>query len=441
VALLKPYEPTFRQTASIKLKMAVIEFNHVTKAYRLGQRRGSLREAIASTTSNFLKRTSKADSQETFLALNDVSFKVQPGETLGIIGHNGAGKSTSLKLLSRVTYPTSGSIHTTGRIAALIELGAGFHSELSGRENIYLNASILGLKRREIDAKFDSIVEFAGLGKFIDTPVKRYSSGMYVRLAFAVASHVRADILLVDEVLAVGDTAFQQKCMDKMQEMRNQGTTIVLVSHNLWTVDSFCTRAMLVRAGQIEADGKPGDVIQVYRQYERQDLLADGKEQTSEPASAPAPADPASNQSEPVIPQVELRDAAGEPSEAFDSWSKITMRVHFSTPNPIDRPLIAIHLYRSDGLLCNKIMNNHDSWFETRRLEGEGSFDVTIGPLPLVPDNYMLEAHIMDSKKPIVYASSSRVPFRINGILYSLGEGGVFWVESYWHQPENLVIK
>jgi lipopolysaccharide transport system ATP-binding protein len=418
--------------------MVVIEFNHVTKAYHLGQRRGSLREAIAGAASNLIRRNSKGNASSAFLALNDVSFQVQAGETLGIIGHNGAGKSTTLKLLSRVTYPTSGSIHTTGRVAALIELGAGFHSELSGRENIYLNASILGLKRREITPRFDSIVEFAGLEKFIDTPVKRYSSGMYVRLAFAVASHVQADILLVDEVLAVGDTAFQQKCLTKMQEMRDQGTTIVLVSHNLWTVDSFCNRAMLIRAGQVEADGKPGDVIQVYRQYEREDLLATGGEGAA--AAAPEPTEPASSQSDTVISQLSFKDASGAPCEAIDPHAYINLTVHYSTTHPIDKPLIAIHIYRSDGLLCSKVTNRRDEWYAQRRLEGEGSFDVTLGPLPLVPDSYTMEVHIMDSQQPIVYASSSRTPFRVNGDLVSVGESGVFLLDSYWQQPENLQL-
>jgi len=198
--------------------MAVIEFEHVSKAYRLGASRTSLREAISQIGHKLFSRSGAQTNNQLFWALNDVSFKVEQGEVLGIIGHNGAGKSTILKLLSKVAYPTSGQIRTQGRMAALIELGAGFHPDLSGRENVYLNGSILGLKRQEIDAQFSSIVEFAGLEKFIDTPVKRYSSGMYVRLAFAVAAHVRADLLLVDEVLSVGDMAFQQRCMAKMNE-------------------------------------------------------------------------------------------------------------------------------------------------------------------------------------------------------------------------------
>ena len=245
--------------------MPVIEFEQVSKAYRLGTSRTSLREAITQVPRKLFSRNGAQTDDQLFWALNDVSFRVEQGEVLGIIGHNGAGKSTILKLLSKVTFPTSGHIRTKGRMAALIELGAGFHPDLSGRENIYLNGAILGLKKQEIDAQLSNMVEFAGLERFIDTPVKRYSSGMYVRLAFAVAAHVKAELLLIDEVLSVGDMAFQQKCLAKMNELRDSGATIVFISHNMWSVSTFCKRVLLLRAGQIEAEGDPDKVIQVYR--------------------------------------------------------------------------------------------------------------------------------------------------------------------------------
>ena len=199
--------------------MAVIEFNHVTKTYRLGTR-GGLRETLMNALSGLVRKES--DDKKFLNALDDVSFQVHEGEVLGIIGANGAGKTTALKILSRVTYPTTGSVSVNGRISALIELGAGFHPDLSGVENIYLNASILGLKQAEIDAKFDEIVAFSGLEKFLDTPVKRYSSGMYARLAFSVAAHVDPDVLLVDEVLSVGDAIFQEKCLNRMMKYFNK---------------------------------------------------------------------------------------------------------------------------------------------------------------------------------------------------------------------------
>ncbi|MCB9450362.1 MAG: ABC transporter ATP-binding protein [Anaerolineaceae bacterium] len=412
--------------------MAVIELHHVDKIYHLGKRSSSLREAIAQGTVRLVRRQ-RGEQTPPLHALDNVSFEVKAGEALGIIGHNGAGKSTILKLLSRVAFPTNGTIHTNGRLAALIELGAGFHPELSGRENIYLNGSILGLKRREITAQFDQIVEFAGLEAFIDTPVKRYSSGMYVRLAFAVAAHVRSDILLVDEVLSVGDVAFQQKCMTKMQELRDQGVTIVLVTHNLWTVESFCDRAILLNHGKIQAEGSPAAVVQAYRQNERDELVAT----TQAEATTSAPDTPAAaNKDETVITRVEILDKDGQPKADFESWDSITVRVHYRTPKPIQSPYLVIRISRSDGLVCCRATNSREPDFSARQLAGEGVFEVLVGPLPLLPDTYNLDAHIADSQQPILHASSSKQTFRINGDLGEPGESGVFWVDAYWKSPE-----
>ena len=198
------------------------------------------------------------------LALDDVSFTVQQGEALGIIGKNGAGKSTLLKILSRVTAPTSGVVKVKGRIGSLLEVGTGFHPELTGRENVYLNGTILGMKKAEVDRKFDEIVAFSGVEKFIDTPVKRYSSGMYVRLAFAVAAHLDPEILIVDEVLAVGDAEFQKKCLGKMSDVAGEGRTVLFVSHNMGSIQSLCTRAILLNQGRIASMGDPGDMISKY---------------------------------------------------------------------------------------------------------------------------------------------------------------------------------
>jgi len=201
---------------------------------------------------------------EPFWALKDISFDVAPGEVVGIIGHNGAGKSTLLKILARITRPTLGEIRMRGNVAALLEVGTGFHPELTGRENVYLSGSLLGMRRREIQAKFDRIVEFAGVSEFIDMPVKWYSSGMYVRLGFAVAAHLEADILLVDEVLAVGDAAFQLQCYERIGELRRQGTTMLFISHDLASIDRLCDRVLLMKNGAITAAGSPRDVIRVY---------------------------------------------------------------------------------------------------------------------------------------------------------------------------------
>jgi lipopolysaccharide transport system ATP-binding protein len=240
-----------------------LEFNHVSKRYRVRSD-----ESTTNAGDNLIARNLRRlrRRSEEFWALRDVSFKVERGEALGIIGHNGAGKSTILKLLASITAPSAGEIRISGRLSALIEVGSGFHPELSGRENVYLSGSIMGMRRREIDAKLDSIVEFAGVRQFIDTPVKRYSSGMYVRLGFAIAAHLDPEILLLDEVLAVGDAAFQAKCMQRIKELEAGGTTIVFISHDLTAVERLCQRVILMRHGQIALEGRPRDVIKEYHQ-------------------------------------------------------------------------------------------------------------------------------------------------------------------------------
>ncbi len=237
--------------------MSVIEFDSVSKRFQLREGR-TLREFMPAFLSG-------RGWSPPFYALHDVSFSVEQGETFGIIGHNGSGKSTLLKLIADVMAPSEGVVRVSGLVSPLIELGAGFHPDMTGRENIFLNASILGMPNREIGARFSDIVAFSELAEFIDTPVKRYSSGMYVRLGFAVAAHSDPDILLVDEVLAVGDAAFQQKCFGKIREFQRQGVTIVLVSHALSLVEQFCHRALLLDHGRVTAEGSPQDVVHRYR--------------------------------------------------------------------------------------------------------------------------------------------------------------------------------
>jgi lipopolysaccharide transport system ATP-binding protein len=247
----------------------IIRVMDVGKQYRIGSPQSSyvtLRETLASLASAPLRRWARESSsvQETFWALQGVNFEVSPGEVVGIIGRNGAGKSTLLKLLSRITEPTTGRIELYGRIGSLLEVGTGFHPELSGRENIYLNGAILGMARAEITRKFDEIVAFAEVEKFIDTPVKHFSSGMYMRLAFAVAAHLEPEILLVDEVLAVGDGRFQRKCLDKMQDVGRQGRTVLFVSHNMSAITRLCPRTILLDAGQVNSDGQSSQVVGAY---------------------------------------------------------------------------------------------------------------------------------------------------------------------------------
>ncbi len=244
---------------------AAIRAEGLSKLYRIGEARSykTLREVVAGAARAPFRRAKKP-GHETIWALKDVSFEVAPGEVVGIIGRNGAGKSTLLKILSRITEPTTGRIEICGRVGSLLEVGTGFHSELTGRENIYLNGAILGMKRVEIARKFDEIVAFAEVEKFIDTPVKHYSSGMYLRLAFAVAAHLEPEILLVDEVLAVGDASFQKKCLGKMDEVAQRGRTVLFVSHNMPSVTRLCPRAILLDDGRVIVDGPSPRVAHTY---------------------------------------------------------------------------------------------------------------------------------------------------------------------------------
>jgi len=252
----------------------IIKFEHVSKEYRLGAigggtLRGDLQSFMARIRGkedpNAMLGAKQYHGNERFLALNDVSFEVKRGEALGIIGHNGAGKSTLLKLLSRVTAPSSGTISYDGRIASMLEVGTGFHPELTGRENVYMNGAILGMTKAEITKKFDDIVRFAEMEQFIDTPVKRYSSGMYVKLAFSVAAHLDSEIMIMDEVLAVGDMAFQKKCLDKMRDAaQKEGRTVLYVSHNMNTIRQLCDRCIVLNKGSIIFNGTPEDAISVY---------------------------------------------------------------------------------------------------------------------------------------------------------------------------------
>ena len=242
---------------------AIIRVENLSKKYIIGNKlNGTLRETFVNKWSSIIGKRNNLTQE--FLALNELNFNVNQGEVLGIIGKNGAGKSTLLKILSRITEPTSGRFIINGRVSSLLEVGTGFHPELTGRENIYLNGTILGMSRKEVKIKFDEIVDFSGVEKFIETPVKHYSSGMYVRLAFAVAAHLEPEILIIDEVLAVGDAEFQKKCLGKMQDVAGQGKTVLLVSHNMNAINSLCNNSLYIKNGKNIKFGNTSETIDFY---------------------------------------------------------------------------------------------------------------------------------------------------------------------------------
>jgi lipopolysaccharide transport system ATP-binding protein len=245
----------------------VVVFDSVSKKFQKGESHDSLRDLVPSLGRKLLRRAPKTDNRD-FWAVREVSFEVKPGEALGVIGANGAGKSTTLKLLNRILKPTEGHCAVSGRMGALIEVAAGFHPDLTGRENVYLQGAIMGMRRREIQLRFDEIVEFSGVSAFIDTPVKRYSSGMNARLGFSIAAHLQPDVLIIDEVLAVGDVSFQQKCFARMEAFVRQGAAVVMVSHNLTAISQLCPRTLMLKAGRTAAYGRSADVIAEYCRVE-----------------------------------------------------------------------------------------------------------------------------------------------------------------------------
>jgi len=359
----------------------IIKVQDLGKLYYLGgpsAAYSTLREALMDVARKPLRFLGRGEQRQTLWALKDVSFEVAPGEVVGIIGRNGAGKSTLLKILSRITEPTTGRVELYGRVASLLEVGTGFHPELTGRENIFLNGSILGMTRKEIESKFDEIVAFAEIERFIDTPVKRYSSGMYVRLAFAVAAHLEPEILIVDEVLAVGDAAFQKKCLGRMRDVASTGRTVLFVSHNMAAVSTLCSKAMLLWEGKVEVPlGSVEVAVQQYLKQvhkitktklaDRTDRSGTGKVRISDFASF---------------------DRDGNELEYLATGQEIAFRIYYSTNEPnVGNVVVGIGLNSPSGtfvsLLSNEVAGNP---FDS--IGKEGYFTCRIKKLPLSPGNY-----------------------------------------------------
>ena len=347
----------------------VLRFDQIWKKFRRGeQMHDSLRDLIPSIAKKLfrLRRHEELRDKE-FWAIKDVTFQLERGEALGIIGANGAGKSTALKLLSGILRPDRGTISVSGRLSALIEVGAGFHPELTGRENIYLNGAILGMKRKEMDRKLDEIVAFSELSEFLDTPVKRYSSGMYARLGFSVAAHVDPDILLVDEVLSVGDWAFQRKCLEKMEAFVKKGVTIIFISHNLQAVANLCSRALLLRKGSVVESGPPGQVIRRYLSEAVSSARGDVRDRTI------------------WIESVSIVDEAGKEADFFTAGDKVSVIIDVRSNVREDALAVTLDFVNGDNL---SVFNT-----SSERL-GHGVFAVTPGASKIF--RYGISLHLVE---------------------------------------------
>ena len=440
--------------------MNAITLTHASKVYRRYSRRHQFATLKSALLSGSLTRDLRPD--ETFAAVRDVTVTVPRGRTLGVIGRNGSGKSTLLKLVAGITKPTTGTVHVNGRVSALIELGAGFHPEISGRENVFINGIMLGLTKREIARRFDEIVDFAEMTDFIDAPVKTYSSGMYMRLGFAVAIHVDPDVLLVDEVLAVGDEGFTHKCLDKFAEFKRRGKTILLVTHALGLVERFCDEALWMDQGSMQAIGDPKRVVGAYitavEISEEQHLAAgDAKAQESaavvspdEPAAAVLPDHPVETAEGPAdmfrategrwgsreieIVDVQFAGPDSEPGHVFHSGEPLTIRIALRSPVENGDFVIGIGIFNAEGVCCYGTNTNIED-LKAVRILGDAEAFFTIDSLDLVEGTYKLDVavHKLDG-----------YPYDYHRLLYTFRvksrtkDVGIYRPRHVWRFSEGL---
>ena len=396
----------------------IIKADGIGKKYRIrheaaGQHYNTLRDVIVNRARSLIKpaptKAAQKPSEEDFWALRDVSFEVKPGEVVGIIGRNGAGKSTLLKLLSRITEATEGRITLRGRVASLLEVGTGFHPELTGRENIFLNGAILGMTRTEIRRKFDEIVAFAEVDKFLDTPVKRYSSGMFVRLAFAVAAHLEPEILVVDEVLAVGDAEFQKKCLGKMQDVAGNGRTVLFVSHNMAAVRRLCTKGIVFSKGRLVASGDTNAMIEKYLNSTH---LAENS------ARQDFKCDPA--RTKPGFATVEIRNAAGKPQTTILAGEPFSIHVTLRNPTGAHYGVIVgVELLDNDGV---SLFTSHSDDVTREPLmlpPGDSTTSCVFQPNPLMPGSYSLQLGMVDRQWEGVDFVHPELSVRIDEVPHS----------------------
>ena len=425
--------------------MNAIEVRDVRKVYRRYGRRRQVATLKSAFLSGGLLRDLKPD--ETFEALRGVSFDVAAGKTFGIIGRNGSGKSTMLKLIAGIGRPTAGAVRVQGRVSALIELGAGFHPEISGRENVFINGMMLGLTKREIAARFDEIVRFAELEDFIDAPVKTYSSGMYMRLGFSVAIHVDPDVLLVDEVLAVGDESFTHKCLDKFAEFRRRGRTVLLVTHSLDLITRFCDEALWLDKGAAKAQGDPKRVVDAYlmevAKGENTQLAASDAEAVVRTETEAPPAElPVAEEQPDMFRAVEGRwgsreveivgvDLVGpdnQPSHVFQSGDPVEVRLRVNAKQPVVDFVFGVGIFNADGVCCYGT-NTHIEGATAGELAGDGEARFVIDSLDLVDGTYKLD---------VAVHRENGVPYDYHRLLYTfrvksrLKEAGIFRPPHRW---------
>ena len=381
----------------------IIRVENLGKRYRidrLRRRHNTLRDALDERARSFIpalaallrRGNGREAGRETIWALDGVSFEVPRGQVLGLIGPNGAGKSTLLKVLSRITEPTTGRAEIHGRVGSLLEVGTGFHSELTGRENIYLNGAILGMTRAEIDSKFDGIVEFSEVERFLDTPVKRYSSGMYLRLAFAVAAHLEPEVLLVDEVLAVGDAAFQKKCLGKMNEIAGRGRTVLFVSHNMLAVEELCDRVLWIQEGRIRMSGQPRAVI---AEYLKAAVSYTTERIWDDPSTAPG-------NSRVRLHRVRVRPADGSPTDSIDVRTSFALEFEYWSMEPGISPMLSLDLLNERNVLLFRVGGR-----DMPAGQGESSPGAMYRDSCLVPGNvlnngwYRISLRVFENLRPV----------------------------------------
>jgi len=391
------------------------------KRYRRGNltRHDSFRDLLQDSFANvFRARSATEKEQRLFWALRDASFDIARGENAGIIGLNGAGKSTLLKILSRIVTPTEGHARITGRLGALLEVGTGFHQELTGRDNIYLYGSILGMTREEVTRKFDAIVDFSEISDFIDTPVKRYSSGMYVRLAFAVAAHLDPDILLLDEVLAVGDFSFQRKCMDFSRKLQAKGATIIFVSHNMFSIKSMCERVIYLDHGRIVFDGPTEEGLMLYEGNSR---------------LARAPWFPPDNEEPAIeITDMTLADEYGNERTVFGHGERMTVRLRYRARRKISQPSFTIGFDRSDELHCCSYSTETDG-VSIPEIAGDGTVELKTPPVKLVADLYTATVCVREGAHGRMICGLLGRPFHIRHDVFTKNGFGIFNEQGEWN--------